>query len=112
MSFFAMPGFSFSDPGRRVGVGATAFLRSLDCPGKRNSALPSSAFIAESDRYKLLFMDERYRLSPPQIQRRHAKDRRNTMNASKMIIAVAAVVVAGSAFASDVPAAGAAVTSA
>lgn len=34
------------------------------------------------------------------------------MNASKLFIAVAAVVVAGSAFASDVPAASAAVTSA
>jgi hypothetical protein len=57
-------------------------------------------------------MDKQTRLSPPQRKATLNLTRRNTMNASKLFAAVAAVVFAGSAVAADLPMANAAATSA
>jgi hypothetical protein len=81
-------------------------------PDLRNSTLPLFAFFAERATYRLRFMDKQTRLSPPRNEATLNLTRRNTMNASKLFAAVAAVVFAGSAFAADLPAANAAATGA
>jgi hypothetical protein len=74
--------------------------------------LPLFIFFAEAAIDRLRFMDEQHRLSPPQDPGDAKPVRRNTMKASKLFIAIAAVAVSGSVFAAGIPAANAAATTA
>jgi hypothetical protein len=83
-------------------------------PDLRNIVLPVFTFFAQTATVRLRFMDRRTRLTSrrnPQATLNKLL-RRNTMNASKLFTAVAAIVFAGSAAAADVPVATAAITAA